>query len=111
MTAKPIIDARTGKPLTREDFERGQAMTTHTPGPWVNGGPWIKTKEGLGIAVCSASPNRSMDSACANARLAAQAPNLLKALEYFFAAGEFLPTKFGIEQARKAIAAASTPKE
>lgn len=54
-------------------------MTKHTPGPWKVTGTWkttVRTFDGLFIAECGPEP---MNGAQADARLIAEAPNLLEA--------------------------------
>lgn len=61
--------------------------TKHTPGPWTVqergiGAEHIKvqTMEGLTVARCTSTPDRSINSAEANARLIAEAPAMREAL-------------------------------
>jgi len=57
-------------------------MTTHTPGPWaVDDEIFVSGPDGVSIFGGS-SPHRDDVECMANARLAAAAPDMLKALEY-----------------------------
>ena len=89
----------------------------HTPGPWTIGGELI-SKQGTAIEIASVwrntHPDRSADApdpdtADANSRLIAAAPDLLAALEYIVG---WNPTDWKAEEARDlaraAIAKATT---
>ena len=90
-------------------------MSTHTPGPWHQGGldrhdkHWMRETrdaKGRGIAWCGTFPE---DEAHANARLIAAAPEMLEALEEIVSAADgdgWSQLDADLRKARAAIAKA-----
>lgn len=84
-------------------------MSTHTPGPWHQGGldrhdkHWMRETrdaKGRGIAWCGTFPE---DEAHANARLIAAAPEMLEALEMVMRRGRIDDSEEAMNQVAAAI--------
>lgn len=95
-------------------------MTQHTPGPWALNGYQVERGEGIARTVATVAPRRQIgtdyaapdaDTAMANARLIAAAPDLLAALQglaWAVSGIEYVETEYAeqVAQARAAIAEA-----
>lgn len=87
-------------------------MSEHTPGPWIAIGTWVEHPDDNTPDICNCDPfsmaqeGRSDEEVCANARLIAAAPEMLKALRALTDKGRVPPTQKAFWDARYAIAKA-----